>query len=1061
MSVHQIIFDVHNGTAQFVHKFPRQVIHATDAPTVNDDSTNANVTEGSLWFEVDAAKVYWCSDDTDGAAAWNELSSGGATAPGGADTHVQFNDGGAFGGEAGLVYNKTTDTLTIAGGAVVGTTIELGHASDTTLARVSAGVVSIEGVNILTTATGQPLDATLTALAGANWAANSLAIGSGADTVAQVTFAANTFPARASTGDLVAKTITDFALTILDDTTQGNAQTTLGLGTGDSPQFTAVNIGHASDTTITRVSAGVVAVEGVTILTTATGQPLDAQLTSLAALAYAGNAGEVIAVNGTEDGFELVAAGTGTVTGTGTDNRLARWNGTDDIQDSNITCADTTGALTNSASMGGGNLLSFTNTSTTASSTGLYGAATGATGAVFGIVGTTDSTDNGAYGGYFDRGGTDNAGLCALGIDVSEMDAPAAPPTGFYRIYAKSDSKLYGKNDGGTERRLDNVIGTDVQAWDAQLDSLSAASANGVSLVTAANYAAMRALLDLEAGTDFYSIAGADAAFQPLDAQLTSLAALAYAGNAGEVIAVKGTEDGFELVAAGTGTVTGTGTDNHVMRWDGTDDAQDSGVVIDDSNHVTGMASLTLTNTGLHLLDTNATHDLIIAPGSNLTADRTLTITTGDADRTLTLTGDTSLTGTNTGDQTITLTGDVTGTGTGSFAATIANDAVTYAKMQNASAGNVIPARIAGTSGDYSELSVAEERIVGRITGGNVDDLTPDQVRGVIGATDGFATALQDGYIDASVSGNALTLAIKHTTGVDPAAATPVRIAFLDTGADPGKLTTVSLTGANSMTLTSGSQIGFDGSDDRAWIVAFNDGGTVRLGVINCFDVGNGLIYILDESKTYSSTQETAAAADAHGVIYTTGAAVSAKHIRVIGYFEYDTITAGAYASVPARIKLFTPGTPLPGHTIRSQVYVDANAATGTTTVPTDDTIPQSSEGTQFMSYTWPTQGACNAVIFESHTHGTISTTGVCTAAMFRNSDADALAVESMNVASAGGFFHQHIVAPLQKVYTGSQSIKIRIGGGGASTTTFNGSGGNRFYGGTSYSSIKITEIMA
>ncbi len=40
-----------------------------------------------------------------------------------------------------------------------------------------------------------------------------------------------------------------------------------------------------------------------------------------------------------------------------------------------------------------------------------------------------------------------------------------------------------------------------------------------------------------------------------------------------------------------------------------------------------------------------------------------------------------NLSGSNTGDQTITLTGDVTGTGTGSFAATIANNAVTYAKM--------------------------------------------------------------------------------------------------------------------------------------------------------------------------------------------------------------------------------------------------------------------------------------------------------------------------------------------------------------------------------------------
>jgi hypothetical protein len=56
--------------------------------------------------------------------------------------------------------------------------------------------------------------------------------------------------------------------------------------------------------------------------------------------------------------------------------------------------------------------------------------------------------------------------------------------------------------------------------------------------------------------------------------------------------------------------------------------------------------NLTLTNTGLHLLDTNASHDLIVAPGSDLTADRTLTLTTGDANRTLTLTADSSIGGT-------------------------------------------------------------------------------------------------------------------------------------------------------------------------------------------------------------------------------------------------------------------------------------------------------------------------------------------------------------------------------------------------------------------------------
>ena len=42
-------------------------------------------------------------------------AGGGGGTPGGSDTQVQFNDGGTFGGDAGLTYNKTTDELTLAG----------------------------------------------------------------------------------------------------------------------------------------------------------------------------------------------------------------------------------------------------------------------------------------------------------------------------------------------------------------------------------------------------------------------------------------------------------------------------------------------------------------------------------------------------------------------------------------------------------------------------------------------------------------------------------------------------------------------------------------------------------------------------------------------------------------------------------------------------------------------------------------------------------------------------------------------------------------------------------
>lgn len=51
----------------------------------------------------------------------------------------------------------------------------------------------------------------------------------------------------------------------------------------------------------------------------------------------------------------------------------------------------------------------------------------------------------------------------------------------------------------------------------------------------------------------------------------------------------------------------------------------------------------TVQATGFHLVDTDASHVLKLVAGSNLSADRTLTITPGDAARTITLTGSPTL----------------------------------------------------------------------------------------------------------------------------------------------------------------------------------------------------------------------------------------------------------------------------------------------------------------------------------------------------------------------------------------------------------------------------------
>lgn len=87
--------------------------------------------------------------------------------------------------------------------------------------------------------------------------------------------------------------------------------------------------------------------------------------------------------------------------------------------------------------------------------------------------------------------------------------------------------------------------------------------------------------------------------------------------------------------------------DSMICVFDGTDWYCDiSGYKVDQDMETTDaviLAGVTLGNEGLHILDTNASHDLIVKAGSDLTADRILTLATGDAARTITLSGDPTL----------------------------------------------------------------------------------------------------------------------------------------------------------------------------------------------------------------------------------------------------------------------------------------------------------------------------------------------------------------------------------------------------------------------------------
>lgn len=77
-------------------------------------------TNQTSWTASRCVQVNSAGTALESAAA--ACGSGGGGTPGGSDTQVQFNDGGSFGGDAGLTYAKSTDTLTIAGALVLSAT---------------------------------------------------------------------------------------------------------------------------------------------------------------------------------------------------------------------------------------------------------------------------------------------------------------------------------------------------------------------------------------------------------------------------------------------------------------------------------------------------------------------------------------------------------------------------------------------------------------------------------------------------------------------------------------------------------------------------------------------------------------------------------------------------------------------------------------------------------------------------------------------------------------------------------------------------------------------------
>ena len=144
------------------------------------------------------------------------------------------------------------------------------------------------------------------------------------------------------------------------------------------------------------------------------------------------------------------------------------------------------------------------------------------------------------------------------------------------------------------------------------------------------------------------------------------------------------------------------------------------------------------------------------------------------------------------------------------------------------------------------------------------------------------------------------------------------------------------------------------------------------------------------------------------------------------------------------------------GVVLQTQRTADGAFASGTTTSPGDDTIPQNTEGNQFMSVTLTPKAANSKLIIEVLAQAGLGAQQHVTCALFQDSISNALVADKLwtlaGVIEAHSLEHEMIAGTLSPI-----TFKVRIGAV-AGTTYFNGDNGGRKLGGVLNSFIKVTE---
>lgn len=315
---------------------------------------------------------------------------------------------------------------------------------------------------------------------------------------------------------------------------------------------------------------------------------------------------------------------------------------------------------------------------------------------------------------------------------------------------------------------------------------------------------------------------------------------------------------------------------------------------------------------------------------------------------------------------------------------------------------------------------------------------------------------------------NGITIALKTDGGADPSDADPVFVAIPN---GTGGYNLRKINAAMSLAVSAGSTLGTIANvTHRIYFGLGDDAGTLRLFAYNPYSYTEGPPEIhsllgINDGQQYSSTAEGGAgAADSAQVLYS-GTAFATKRVRVMGYWEGTQTVAGTWTAAPTYVHVLKPGDRRTGDIVQDVTKEYTAVATGSTVIPLDDTIPQNTEGDQYMNLDVTPTSFCNLVeVSVLGNFANSSTEANMAMALFRDSIANALTAVFWSRGGAANKVGQAVLSWRERSPQAGVGVSYKTRAGAlvtAGTTTFNGDSSARRFGGTMNSHMRYKEIFA